>query len=417
MRMLLFTSTVMAMASAASAAVAGGFGLRAQSAYGEGSSYAGMAAPGDSISSMFWNPAAVTIVTSQTFEGSAAFVFPDSELDVDPSRSTLTALGITGNGGNVGEVGIIPATYFATPITESVYFGVGVTSPFGLASTSDEPWVGMFSHLEANALSINVSPILGVRVNDMLSIAVGAQIQYFDVDIKTAMAPVGSPPEQRFEGDDIGAGFVAGVTITPWDGTVLGIGYRSTIKHSLDGNQKFDIPLVTGAGIIPAETFSVSADITLPETVSIGLRQRVNEVLTALAGVEWTNWSRVQAVELKDSPAGTDLVFNYDDGWVFSLGAEYIFNEDVTLRAGASYEISPTPDETRSMRLPDADRYWASIGASYKLAERFSIDVAYTHLFVDDASVDETIFGIRYAGTAEGKVDTIAFGLRYEFGS
>ena len=95
-----------------------------------------MAAPGNSISSMFWNPAAVTTVTSTTIEGNLSGVFPRSELDVDPSRSTLTALGITGNGGNVGETGIAPAGYLAVPVTDELYFGLSFTAPYGLTTTS-----------------------------------------------------------------------------------------------------------------------------------------------------------------------------------------------------------------------------------------------------------------------------------------
>ena len=149
MRALFFASTVVAMAAEIATAKAGGFAVREQSAYGEGSSFAGMAAPGDSISSMFWNPAAVTTATSMTVEGNVTAVFPKSELDVDPSRSTLSAFGITGSGGNVGEIGIVPATYFAVPLTDEFYFGMSVTAPYGFATTSDAPWVGMFSHLDA----------------------------------------------------------------------------------------------------------------------------------------------------------------------------------------------------------------------------------------------------------------------------
>jgi long-chain fatty acid transport protein len=59
----------MALVAGVATAEAGGFAVREQSAYGQGSSFAGMAAPGDSISSMFWNPAAVTIATGTTVEG------------------------------------------------------------------------------------------------------------------------------------------------------------------------------------------------------------------------------------------------------------------------------------------------------------------------------------------------------------
>ena len=59
MRAISFVSTIAAMVAEVATAEAGGFAVREQSAYGLGSSFAGMAAPGDSISSMFWNPAAL----------------------------------------------------------------------------------------------------------------------------------------------------------------------------------------------------------------------------------------------------------------------------------------------------------------------------------------------------------------------
>jgi long-chain fatty acid transport protein len=132
--------------------------------------------------------------------------------------------------------------------------------------------------------------------------------------------------------------------------------------------------------------------------------------------MEWTNWSRIQVVPFEGSPAGSDLALNYDDGWFFSIGGEYKFNPNLTLRTGVGYEIAPTQDEDRSMRLPDADRIWASIGASYNWNEQLSIDFGYSHLFVDDGPVDETTAGIRYAGTAEGSADIISLGVRYKFG-
>ena len=416
MRALFFASTVVAMAAEIATAKAGGFAVRGQSAYGEGSSFAGMAAPGDSISSMFWNPAAVTTATSMTVEGNVTAVFPRSELDVDPSRSTLSAFGITGSGGNVGEVGIVPATYFAVSLTDEFYFGMSVTAPYGFGTTSDVPWVGMFSHLDAETTSINVTPVAGIKFNDMISIAVGMQVQYFDVDIETALAPTAVPPRQRLQGDATDVGLVAGVTLTPFDGTTIGIGYRSAIEYSLDGSQSFDIPVVTSIGTIPAGTYPISADVTLPETVSVGVRQRINDAFTVMVGMEWTNWSRIQTVPFVGSPAGTNLPLNFDDGWFFSLGGEYEFNPNLTLRAGLGYEIAPTTDEDRSMRLADADRIFASIGASYNWNDHLSIDLGYSHLFVDDAPVDETTAGIRYAGTAESSADVFSLGVRYKFG-
>ena len=303
MRALTIASTVIIAAVGVTSAQAGGFAVREQSAYGQGSSFAGMAAPGDSISSMFWNPAAVTSVSRTTVEGSVTGIFPRSELDVDLSDPRLAALGITGDGGNVGETGIVPAGYFAMPLTDAFYIGMSITAPYGLTTTSDAPWVGMFSHLDAEAVSINATPMIGIKFNDMVSFGIGMQIEYFDVDIETALLPIASPPRQRLEGDDVGIGMVAGLTLTPFDGTVIGIGYRSMIDHSLNGTQSFDIPLRTPLGTIPARSFPIVADIEVPDTISVGVRQRINEAFTVMGGFEWTNWSRIQTVPFTGSPA------------------------------------------------------------------------------------------------------------------
>jgi 2,3-bisphosphoglycerate-dependent phosphoglycerate mutase len=54
--------------------------------------------------------------------------------------------------------------------------------------------------------------------------------------------------------------------------------------------------------------------------------------------------------------------------------------------------------------------------AGARLNERgFTFDIAYTHIFVDDGRIDETTAGVRYAGTAQSDVNTIAVGLRYKF--
>jgi len=412
--------SIAALALSVATAQAGGFAVREQSAYGQGSSFAGMAAPGASISSMFWNPAAVTIAKSTTVEGNITGVFPNSELDVDRSLSTLTRLGINGDGGNVGETGVVPAAYLAVPITDEFFFGLSVNAPYGFSTTSESPWVGMFDHLSAEATSINVTPTLGIKLNEMVSIGFGVQIQYFDVDIETALTPTANPRKQHIKGDSTDVGIVAGITLTPYDGTTVGIGYRSRIDSSLDGTQTFDIPIRTRLGTVPAGIYGISADVELPQMVSVGVRQRINDAFTLMGGVEWTDWSSIQTVPFVGSPVGAQLALNFQDGWFFSLGGEYKYNPNLTLRAGLGYEISPTTDEDRSMRLPDADRVWASIGASYNWNEQLSIDAGYSHIFVDDASIDRTTLTssgpIRYAGTAEGSADIVSVGLRYKFG-
>jgi len=414
MRASSLAATTVTILAGVGSAEAGSFAVQAQSAYGQGSSFAGMAAPSDSISTLFWNPATVTTVSSPTIEGNITGIFPRSELDVDPTRSTLSGLGV-GSGGDVGVAGVAPAGYFAMPINDELYLGVTFNAPYGLSTTSRAPWVGMFNHLEAKALSLNVTPLVGVKLSEAVSVAVGLQVEYFDFDIETALSPTAEPPRQRLEGASTDVGFVAGVTLAPFDGTTIGIGYRSKIEHSMTGSQTFAVPVA--GGLIPAGRYSITADVTVPETVSIGVRQRLDDTFVIAAGVEWTNWSRIQTVPFVGSPARSSLALGLEDGWFFSLGGEYKPDSNWTFRGGLGYEIAPTTDAHRSMRLPDADRVWASVGVSYNWNERLSVDAGYSHLFVSKAPIDEiSPAGIRYAGTAEGSADFISIGVRYKFG-
>ena len=47
-------------------------------------------------------------------------------------------------------------------------------------------------------------------------------------------------------------------------------------------------------------------------------------------------------------------------------------------------------DGYRTPRIPDGDRTWVSIGASYAVSKTFSLDVGYSHLFVKDSQVNLT---------------------------
>ena len=88
--------------------------------------------------------------------------------------------------------------------------------------------------------------------------------------------------------------------------------------------------------------------------------------------------------------ATTSLPFHYNDGWFFSVGAEYQWNDRLTVRAGIGYEISPVTDDVRMPLLPDNDRMWFSVGATWQVCKTLHFDFAYSHLFVQDTSINIT---------------------------
>ncbi len=415
-------ATVLVCASSTSA-FAGAFAIREQSASGQGASFAGMAAGGgDTISGMFWNPAVVNQVEAYQGEQHLTGIFPSSKIDIDASTPTA----IFGNSGDIGKNAVLIAGYNAYRINEKVAIGLSMNTPFGLATDPRSNWGGQVYARSSRVRSINAAPTVGYTVNDWLSVAAGVQVQYFDIRLRQAFIGLGAGAtlpgagSASLKADDVGVGFTAGFTVKPVEGTELGVGFRSAIKHNLKGDLYFPTPGFPDA--------KIKGNVTLPETVSIGLRQKLNEQFTMLAGLEWTNWSRLDRVRVKSRTGGgtvTTLPFDYTDAWFFSVGGEYAYSPELTLRSGVAYELSPINDKNRSNRLPDDDRWWLSAGASYKYSDRFTFDLGYSYIFVPNKSKIEINPGdadafpgqaFTYRAQAKTDIHIVSAAVRYKFG-
>ena len=75
----------------------------------------------------------------------------------------------------------------------------------------------------------------------------------------------------------------------------------------------------------------------------------------------------------------TTLHQNYDDGSLFTIGAEYDLDPRVTLRAGYGREISPIDDANRDTRLPETDQNMFSGGLSFMANDAMTFDVSYIY--------------------------------------
>jgi long-chain fatty acid transport protein len=426
-RVLLLAATALAAVSAHQSAHAGAFGLREQSATGQGMSFAGMAAGGGgTLSGMFWNPAVVNQVEHFQTEKHLSGIFPNADIDARGSAFFDT---LGGDAGDIGENAILTSGYGAYRINERLAIGLSLNTPFGLKTVANKDWAGDLFGRSSRARSINAAPTIGYAFNDWFSVAAGLQIQYFDIRLKQALpAPPGpAAPISTLKGDDIGIGYTLGFTVAPSDWTSIGVGFRSKIKHKLDG--EFTNGLSDGAVPGIPDDVDIKAKVTLPELVTVGVRQKVTEDLTLLGGFEWANWSRLDRVKVKVRGAGatlTTLPFDYKDGYVLSGGAEYAFTPDFTGRLGVAYEWSPINDDNRGVRIPDDDRWWLSAGGSYKYSPNLSFDLGYSYVFVPGKSKIESRFGDDdyplpadagpFVARAESDVHIVSAAIRYKFG-
>ncbi|WP_422377223.1 OmpP1/FadL family transporter [Roseibium sp.] len=412
---VLFASTAVALSMVAGAAHAGGFALREQSSYYQGMSFAGYGTTGGGISSMYWNPASLMgAQQGLTVEAHNTGLFPVSEINGTLSGGFLGTSSV--GSGDIASDAFIPASYAAYRLNDQVIFGVGINAPFGLSTKPDFNWAGQFYSRSSSVFSMNVNPALALQINEMVSIAVGVQVQYLKVSLKSADATSGAgfPRSNEIKGDDVGFGVTAGLTVRPWEGTEIGIGYRSGVGHDLDGDL-----------IVGGVTSAIGLGVVTPDMVNISARQKITDKIRVLGTVEWTNWSRLKSPRAISDTSGaalTTLHFNYDDGWFFSLGGEYDFNDQLTLRAGLGYEISPIDEDIRSTRLPDNNRWWLSAGATYDFNKHMSFDLGYTHIIPESTKINiapghqdyNATFGT-YTADVDSHVNIISASLRYKF--
>lgn len=395
-----------AMLLSAGAASAGGFAPHEQSSVFLGSAFAGSAA-GGALSSMFWNPAALGQFDGINSDSSYSLIMPDTEI-------TVPGLGAFGKSGDIGDTAILPASYYSYQINDQIVVGLGINAPFGLTTDGNYAWAGSQLARESKITTYNFTPTVSYRVAPGILVGAGLQVEYIDAQLRQATG-IANGPTSAIKGDDVGFGFTAGILISPAAGTSIGLGYRSKIEHDLEGS--FHIAA-------PGPQNRISADIELPEIVTLSLRQDLAPAWTLLGTVEWTNWSRVPQLQINCEAAGPPacpfagepmvngvLPLGWDDGWFFSAGLEHAYSDVLTLRGGVAYEISPIDsDEGRTVRVPDADRVWLTAGASYKYSEFTTIDLAYAHVFVEDSTTVQA--GGALVGEVESSADIISVGVR-----
>lgn len=88
------------------------------------------------------------------------------------------------------------------PINERLTFGASLTTPYGLLLEYKSDWVGRSFATELESVTINIEPSLGFKVNDQLSVGIGIDFQYAELE-QDLIVPIG-PTEVKasIDGDN-----------------------------------------------------------------------------------------------------------------------------------------------------------------------------------------------------------------------
>jgi long-chain fatty acid transport protein len=414
-RLTALTGTGLAVLMASTGlAHAGGFIVRAHTASGFGSALAGVSA-GDRLSYSFWNPAVLSNVEGFQVEGVATAIFPF--ISIEPDASTNAFVGFIGGTPSdevdIGKSALVPAAFASYQLNDQLTLGIALTSPFGMNTEAPENWAGQVYSRKTDIFSLNANPMMSYRINDMISVGAGLQFEYFSAELTQAFGPEPGAPDASLEADNFVVGFNLGVQVRPWNGTVVGLGYRSSIEHDVNGD--FRIPGVA----LPASTV-----LDTPDVLSLGINQTIAQGVRLLGTVEWNNWSRIGTLPVValDGSQLTALNLEYRDGWLFALGAEYDYSSVLTLRAGIGYEIGPLTLENRDTRSPELDQLLLSAGLTYRWSDRVTLDASYlySHGLGDGRiSIEEgnpRFVGVPFNASSDLDISILSAGLTYRFG-
>ena len=383
-------------AALSSAAVAGGFMLTEQSVAGLGRAYAGAGIVGDDLSAVWYNPAGMSLLSGTAVQMGA--VVADLDLEVTTNSSATFDNGRHGTKENGRKHGVpVPNMYLVHQIKDDMWFGLGITVPFGMATEYDNNWAAADKGMNAEVKVFDINPNVAFKLTDTLSFGAGVSLQYVTAQFEQKSAlPGGANAKDynmrvRLNADGWAWGGNLGFMWQPTENVRVGLAYRSQVNHKADGYLKTDL---TYAGRTTSlKSNDGHAEMSAPHVITLTGTWKATEALRFSSLVRWTNWSSFDKLPISGSSLyaatsrlgqatdKTEATYKWKDSWLFTVGADYDINDEFTVRGGVGYEISPVDDDKyRSATIPDTDRLWLSMGATWHASKNLQSDFGIAYL-------------------------------------
>jgi long-chain fatty acid transport protein len=416
-----------ALAALSGGVQASGFQLMEQNASGLGNAYAGQAAAAEDASTIFFNPAGMTRLPGRQAVGAVNLIKPSDKF-IDSGTSSAPPVGVPtgGSGGDAGDLAVVPNAYLSWQFNPKIWFGLGVSVPFGLKTEYDQDWIGRFQGQLAEVKTVDINPSIAYKISDTVSIGAGISYQMGDVKVKRSTV-LGPATEGRVSVniDDDAFGFNLGVMFTPSPSTRIGLSYRSSIDYELTGT----LSIATLGGTVLG-TNNVKLDVELPDTWSVALAHQFNPQWELLADATFTNWSKIKSLPLVTTSASPVIPaagitadtfnFQFKDSYRVGIGANWKWRSDFMWKFGAAYDKTPVEDQFRTVTLPDNDRKWLAFGGKYRMSKQTTLDFGYAHLFISDASINQMRNGEtpprgNIVGAYEASVDILSAQISFSF--
>ncbi|HHF5781211.1 TPA: outer membrane protein transport protein [Haemophilus influenzae] len=439
-----------AMLLAAGGANAAAFQLAEVSTSGLGRAYAGEAAIADNASVVATNPALMSLFKTAQFSTGGVYIDSRINMNGDVASSITSTMTIAKNGSasqrNVVPGAFVPNLYFVAPVNDKFALGAGMNVNFGLKSEYDDSYdAGVFGgKTDLSAINLNLSG--AYRVTEGLSLGLGVNAVYAKAQVERNAGIIADAAKMSQNAFNVGSekdkeipkyltsqdksvvslqdraawgfGWNAGVMYQFNEANRIGLAYHS--KVDIDFTDRTATSL--GAGVIKAGKTG-NLTLTLPDYLELSGFHQLTDKLAVHYSYKYTHWSRLTKLNanFEDGKKAFDKELQYSNNSRVALGASYDLYEKLTLRAGIAYDQAASRHQ-RSAAIPDTDRTWYSLGATYKFTPNLSVDLGYAYLkgkkvhFKEVETIGENVMLNTTANyTSQAHANLYGLNLNYSF--
>lgn len=374
----------------ASNAQAAGYQLSDYSVAGLGRSYAGAGVVGDDYSALAYNPAGMFANPKTGMQVGATLVQQYGKVKGTDS------FGDKGKD-DISVYSPLPNFFAQYKINDDLMAGFGVYMPYGLASDYGDDFFAANEGITTDLRIVDLNLSAAYKLTDTFSIGAGLIYRYVRGKVTgyVDMSRHGlGKSYYNYDLDNWNWYGNFGVMWEPVKDTRIGVSYRPTRHHKVEGPLKIGgdahvptgLPTPSSISISPGNYDAQSTQV-LPEQVIISAFTKQNNFGYSFMA-RWTRWTRFKEFtmtsEYPRAPFNDKTAeYRWHNTWTVSLGADWYYNDTWTFRAGVAYDQSPATDGNyRTTRIPDQSRYWVSLGTTYNINKNSRIDVGYAHLFM-----------------------------------
>ncbi|MCL1148405.1 OmpP1/FadL family transporter [Shewanella marinintestina] len=370
-----FNKTLIAVsvALASTQTMAAGFQLNSQSATGIGRAFAGDAVIADNASVLSRNPAAMALFDEKQL--SMGLTYADVQVEVQDVfvNSNLGEIHY-GSVDDAAEAKVIPNFYYVSPVNDKFAYGVAMFSNFGTGTDTTDlsnnmamgvlpAPIDLLGKTEVTTINFNLSA--SYRINDNLSVGAGLDVIYGSGVLTRGGAMPSAQGPQHLDLVDVDADGIA-------FGGIVGAVYEINADHRFGVSYRFSPEFTADGTVMSSFVDYEEINIPIPDIFQVAGFHQLTDTFALHYTAQMTTWGDFHEITL--DPGQVPLKkYAWDDSWLFSVGGTYTLNNNWTLRAGYMFDQGVV-GEVSSISIPDSDRQWYTMGATYNLSKHTSLD-------------------------------------------